>query len=169
MQGREWHGAWCFQTSNYTQRVSIHFKNCSLNNFFRQVPDTGHCARGVAIPRSSCPEQWYLLRRQRDVTDRELALWPRGGRGVGERGDTRWKRERRNSRGLFVYRCSLSKHMVRRRDGPSLQCLKIYYIPSNTRKCTIISTIDTSLRESSSSFFLLQGWRTLAVTRDDPL
>ena len=81
--------------------------------------------RRVAVDggRSSCPGQWYLLRRQRDVTDRELALWLRSSWGpsveqrLPERGDTRSKRERRNSflsSCAFACRCSLSKHMVRR-------------------------------------------------------
>ncbi|KAK1127150.1 hypothetical protein K0M31_003698 [Melipona bicolor] len=40
--------------------------------------------------RSSCPGQWYLLRRQRDVTDRELALWLRSSWGPSvERGHPR--------------------------------------------------------------------------------
>ncbi|XP_043588667.1 uncharacterized protein LOC122570414 [Bombus pyrosoma] len=60
--------------------------------------------------RSSWPGQWYLLRRQRDVTDRELALWLRSSwgsnveEGFSERGDTRSKRERRNS--FLAYSCT---------------------------------------------------------------
>lgn len=150
MQGRERYGAWCFQTSNYAPRSTLKIVHWTIS-FARYHHHFGHGAlraRGVAIPRSSCPEQWYLLRRQRDVTDRELALWPRGGRGVGERGDARWKRgAEKLSRAvqmLFIETHGTSAQV-------SSDASRFIISHRTRRKCTIISTIDTSLRESSSS------------------
>lgn len=86
--------AGCFQTSNYTPRSAFKIAHWTIS-FSRYHFGHGALRRRVGRRvRSSRREQWYLLRRQRDVTDRELALWSRSvGVAVGERGG-RWKRGR---------------------------------------------------------------------------
>lgn len=106
--------------------------------------DTRRCPQGWHhAVRSSCPGQWYLLRRQRDVTDRELALWLRSGWGPGtgqglcQRGDTRSKTsEEEFFSCVFGYRCSLSKHMVRRGGSRLLHRSTIYILSNWHGECT---------------------------------
>lgn len=169
--------AGCFQTSNYTPRSAFKIAHWTIS-FSRYHFGHGALRRRVGRRvRSSRREQWYLLRRQRDVTDRELALWSRSvGVAVGERGG-RWKRGRErgaNSLSLsllayirFVYRCRSSKHMVRRRGGgPPLQVSASRFISHRTRSLIanlpLLSIHDITNRESSSSF-------SPRVTWDDPL
>lgn len=135
--------AGCFQTSNYTPRSAFKIAHWTIS-FSRYHFGHGALRRRVGRRvRSSRREQWYLLRRQRDVTDRELALWSRSvGVAVGERGG-RWKRGR--ERGASSLSLSSRVHSIRVQmpfiethgtsprwwpAAPSLR-LKIY-IPSNT-------------------------------------
>lgn len=157
----------CFQTSNYTPRASIHFKNCSLNNFFHQVALR---TRGIALEGGTTMPSSPIESSRTMVLVTKATRCHRPWISVvvevcwGSGWWKGWKRGREEKLSLlayirFVYRCCSSKHMVRRR-APSLR-LKIY-IPSNTltdRKSASSSTsiIDASLatnqtRESSSSF-----------------
>lgn len=157
----------CFQTSNYRPRASIHFKNCSLNNFFQQVALR---TRGIALEGGTAMPSSPIESSRTMVLVTKATRCHRPWISVvvevcwGSGWWKGWKRGREEKLSLlayirFVYRCCSSKHMVRRR-APSLR-LKIY-IPSNTltdRKSASSSTsiIDASLatnqtRESSSSF-----------------
>lgn len=68
----------CFQTSITNMYNRINCRNCSLNIFSARCLGIVDVApeRGTIAIRSSWPGQQYLMRRQGNVTDYELAPWP---------------------------------------------------------------------------------------------
>lgn len=124
---------WSLMFSNKQLRTTRHFKNCSLNNFFRQVPPPLR-TRGIARSRGGdssielsrtmvlvtkatrCHRPWISV-----VAEGWQRSWRKGWRALETRS------------GETLAGCTDALYRNTWYVGPSLlRCLKIYYIPSNT-------------------------------------